>query len=179
MFLQNAHHDDGISRQMPKTERKTPEVDLDAIDRRILACLLDDGRMSTLEIAERVGLSPTPCGRRIKRLEDTGVIQGYQAQISHAALGLNICVMVTVRVAKHGPDTGQQFLEAIRKRPEITECLLVTGSIDYLLRVWVRDVEALRDFIRDVLQPIPAVAETSTMIILDVSKSTGLVEFAG
>lgn len=155
---------------MHKRERNTPDLVLDAIDRRILSALLRDGRMTTIEVAETVGLSPTPCGRRIRRLEEAGVIQGYAAQLNHAALGLTICVMVSVRLAKHGPGTDKQFLDAIRTRPEITECLLVTGNIDYLLRVWVKDVEALRNFVRDVLQPIPAVAETSTMIILDVSK---------
>lgn len=129
--------------------------------------------MSTLDLADRVGLSPTPCSRRLRRLEDSGVIEGYTARINQAALGLNICVMVTVRLAKHGPETADQFLRAIHGRPEITECLLVTGNIDYLLRVWVRDVDALRDFIKDGLQSIPAVAETSTMVILDVTKSAG------
>lgn len=158
---------------MPKSERKP--LNLDAIDRKILAALVEDGRMSTLDLADRVGLSPTPCSRRLRRLEESGVIEGYTARINHAALGLNICVMVTIRLARHGPETAGQFLQAIQGRPEITECLLVTGNIDYLLRVWVRDVEALRDFIKDALQSIPAVAETSTMVILDMTKSAGLL----
>ncbi len=156
---------------MARIERKS--LDLDATDLKIVAALVEDGRMSTLDLADRVGLSPTPCSRRLRRLEETGVIEGYTARISHAALGLSICVMVSVRLAKHGPETADQFLRAIDGRPEITECLLVTGNIDYLLRVWVRDVDALRDFIKDVLQSIPAVAETSTMVILDVTKSAG------
>lgn len=160
---------------MKKTEDISLPIKLDAVDHRILAALVADGRMTTLEVAEKVNLSPTPCGRRIKRLEETGVIRGYTADINHAALGLKISVMVSVRLARHGPETGSQFLEAIRERPEITECLLVTGNIDYLLRVWVEDVNALRDFIRDFLQKIPAVAETSTMMILDVSKSTAIL----
>jgi Lrp/AsnC family leucine-responsive transcriptional regulator len=158
---------------MPKSERKL--LTLDAIDHKILAALVEDGRMSTLDLADRVGLSPTPCSRRVRRLEESGVIEGYTARINHAALGLNICVMVTIRLARHGPETAGQFLQAIQGRPEITECLLVTGNIDYLLRVWVRDVEALRDFIKDALQSIPAVAETSTMVILDMTKSAGLL----
>lgn len=158
---------------MAKSQRKP--LSLDATDHKILAALVEDGRMSTLDLADRVGLSPTPCSRRLRRLEESRVIEGYTARINHAALGLNICVMVTIRLARHGPETAGQFLQAIQGRPEITECLLVTGNIDYLLRVWVRDVEALRDFIKDALQSIPAVAETSTMVILDMTKSAGLL----
>lgn len=142
---------------------------LDAIDRRILAALQADGRMSTLEVAARVGLSPTPCSRRIRRLEEAGVIEGYFARVNPAALGLGICVMVSVRLARQGPDGHGQFLDAIRGRPEITECLLVTGNIDYLLRVWVADIDALRTFITGTLQSIPTVGETATMVILNVT----------
>ncbi|HEV2674001.1 MAG TPA: Lrp/AsnC family transcriptional regulator [Aliidongia sp.] len=147
-------------------EGNPPKLRLDAIDRRILGALLDDGRMSTLDVAEKVGLSPTPCSRRIRQLEAAGVIEGYAARINPAALGLSLCVMVSVRLARQGPDGHQQFLDAIADRPEITECLLVTGATDYLLRVWVRDIDALRDFITNALQGIPAVAETSTMLVL-------------
>jgi Lrp/AsnC family leucine-responsive transcriptional regulator len=140
---------------------------LDAIDRRILAALQANGRMSTLDVAEAVGLSPTPCSRRIKRLEETGVITGYTAIVDPAALGLGISVVVSVRLARQGPDGHGQFLRAIRGRSEITECLLVTGNIDYLLRVWVKDIHALREFITVDLQAIPTVAETSTMLVAD------------
>jgi Lrp/AsnC family leucine-responsive transcriptional regulator len=151
---------------------------LDPIDRRILAALQSDGRVSNLELAERVGLSPTPCGRRVKRLEEAGVIQGYAAQINPVALGLGICVMVSVRLAKQSPDAAAQFRSAVEGRPEISECLLVTGNVDYLLRVWVKDIEALRNFIMTKLQAIACVAETSTMVILETTKSTGLLAAA-
>lgn len=141
-------------------------IALDDIDRRILTALQQDGRLPILNLAERVGLSPTPCGRRVKRLEDAGVIQGYNARIDPAALGQTINVLITVRLARHGTRGTEQFLSAIAQRPEITECLLVTGSVDYILRVWVSDIDALGTFIRDVLQSIPSVAETSTMVIL-------------
>jgi len=150
-------------------------VNLDRIDRKILAALHGNGRMSNLELADLVGLSPTPCGRRVKRLEDLGVIEGYEAQISPAALGLSICVMVSVRLAKQTPDAAAQFVEAIRGQREITECLLVTGNVDYLLRVWVKDIEALRLFITEGLQSIPCVAETSTMVILEATRSGDLL----
>lgn len=148
---------------------------LDDFDRKILSVLIEDGRISTLDLAEKVGLSATPCSRRVKRLEDSGVIQGYTARVHPAALGLNICVMVSIRLAKQSPDAVSEFLCAIAARPEITECLLVTGDIDYLLKVWVADIDALRHFIRDVLQSIPAVAETSTMVILNMTEAGSLL----
>ena len=160
---------------MLPSQGKSSAVGLDAIDQRIVAALVEDGRMSTLDVAAKVGLSPTPCSRRIRRLEETGVIEGYTARVNPEALGLHICVMVSVRLARHDPAGHSQFLAAIRERPEITECLLVTGNIDYLLRAWVGGIEALRDFITEVLQAIPAVAETSTMVILDVAKPSGFL----
>lgn len=153
----------------PKTKRNSPRARFDAIDRRILARLIEDGRMSNLDVADRVGLSPTPCSRRIRHLEDAGVIEGYAARINPAALGLNLCVIVTVKLARHGPEGHEQFLRAIGDRPEIVECLLVTGGSDYLLRVWVENIDALREFITNALQAIPAVAETSTMLVLGQS----------
>ncbi|MDP1028148.1 Lrp/AsnC family transcriptional regulator [Sphingomonas sp. KR1UV-12] len=139
---------------------------LDAIDRRILGVLSVEGRLSTVDVAERVGLSPTPCGRRIRELEKAGVIEGYAARLDSAALGLTVCVMVSVRLDRHHPDGHAQFVDAVRQRPEITECLLVTGSYDYLLRIWLSDVAALADFVSKVLQGIPGVGETSTMVVL-------------
>ena len=146
---------------------KTPHLQkLDAIDRRILRALVDDGRISTLDLAEKVGLSATPCSRRVRQLEEAGVIEGYTARVSPAALGLHLCVVVSVRLARQGPDGHDQFLKAIKDRPEVAECLLVTGSSDYLLRIWVENIDSLRELITNSLQGIPAVAETSTMIVL-------------
>lgn len=143
-------------------------TDIDAIDQKILRELRANGRLPVVELAQRVGLSPTPCARRLKHLEDSGVIQGYAARINPAALGLGISVVVSVRLGKQGPEGAGEFLRAVARRPEISECLLVTGNIDYLLRVWVRDIAALRDFIGNVLQSIPSVAETSTMVVLNL-----------
>jgi Lrp/AsnC family transcriptional regulator, leucine-responsive regulatory protein len=146
-------------------------VELDAIDRRILSVLQSEGRISNLDLAERVGLSPTPCGRRVRRLEEIGVITGYGARINPAALGLGVSVIVTVRLARQTPNDIAEFLAAVHRQPEITECLLVTGNLDYVLRLRVRDVEALRDFILAKLKSIPCVAETATMLVLEASKS--------
>ena len=142
-------------------------VTLDLMDHRILDILQSDGRITMLDLADRVGLSPTPCSRRVKRLEDEGVITGYAARVDTNALGWSVEALVTVRLASQGADDIQAFLKAVRKRPEITECLLVAGNIDYVLKVRVRDVEGLREFILEGLKTVPCVAETSTMLILD------------
>lgn len=146
---------------------------LDAIDRKIIAALQQDGRISNLDLADRVGLSPTPCSRRVRRLEQTGVIQGYAARIDPAALGHAVSVMVNVRLSKQSPADIKEFLTAVQALPEITECLLVTGNHDYMLKVCTQDVEALKNFVLAKLKNVPCVSETTTMLILETAKSTG------
>ena len=145
---------------------------LDDTDQKIIAVLAKEGRISNLELADRVGLSPTPCSRRVKRLEDDGVIMGYGARINPAAVGQSVSVMVQVRLSQQSPADIDAFMSAVHRLPEITECLLVTGNLDYVLKVQTKDVEALRDFVLKELKAIPSVSETSTMLILDVAKST-------
>lgn len=123
--------------------------------------------MPTVEVADRVGLSPTPCGRRIRELEKDGVIEGYAARLNPAALSLTVCVIVSVKLDRHHPDGHALFVAAVQKRPEVTECLLVTGRYDYLLRVWLTDISSLAEFVAKILQGIPGVGETSTTVVLD------------
>ena len=144
--------------------------ELDAMDYRIIGILQKEGRISNLELADRIGLSPTPCNRRVKRLEESGVITGYGARINPAALGQSISVLVNVRLGQQSPADIETFLAAVNRLPEISECLLVTGNLDYVLKVRTRDVEALRDFVLTELKNIPCVAETSTRLILDTVK---------
>ena len=145
---------------------------LDDIDLRILETLKKEGRISNLELAERVGLSPTPCGRRVRKLESSGVITGYAAKVDAAALGLGVSVLVNIRLSRHSTAEHQEFRAAVERQPEITECMLIAGNIDYVLRVRVRDVEALREFIVNNLNRLPYVAETTTMLILERVKAT-------
>lgn len=144
---------------------------IDDTDEMIIAVLKDEGRISNLDLADRIGLSPTPCSRRVKRLEETGVITGYGARINPSAMGQGVSVMVNVRLSRQTPADIEEFMSAIHRLPEITECLLVTGNLDYVLKVQTKDVEALRDFVLKELKAIPSVSETSTMLILDVAKS--------
>ena len=145
---------------------------LDETDRKIIAVLAEEGRISNLELADRIGLSPTPCSRRVKRLEEEGVIMGYGARVNPTAMGQSVSVMVQVRLSQQSPADIDEFMSAVHRLPEITECLLVTGNLDYVLKVQTRDVEALRDFVLKELKAIPSVSETSTMLILDVAKSS-------
>lgn len=142
---------------------------LDRIDKKILKALVEDGRKSTIEVADQVGLSATACGRRIRQLEDDGFITGYSANISPKELGLNICVLITVKLNRHTPDGHEQFIHEIESHPEVSEFLLVAGNYDYLLRVWVEDTDALTLFVANVLQGIQSVLETSTMLVLKQS----------
>lgn len=144
---------------------------LDTIDHKILKVLQSEGRISNLDLAERVGLSPTPCSRRVKRLEETGVIKGYGARVDPAALEEQISVMITVRLSQQTPADIETFIAAVESLPEITECLLVTGNLDYVLRVRTRDVETLKEFVLAKLKAIPSLTETTTMLILETVKS--------
>ncbi|MEM7523696.1 MAG: Lrp/AsnC family transcriptional regulator [Pseudomonadota bacterium] len=143
--------------------------ELDHTDRRMIEILRAEGRISNLELAERINLSPTPCSRRLKRLEETGVITGYGARVDQRAHGLSVDAMVTVRLSRQTPEDAEAFLDAIESLPQITESLLVAGNLDYVLRVSVEDVDALREFILNGLKTLPGLAETTTMLILQAS----------
>jgi len=142
-------------------------LNIDSIDQRILAQLSAHGRLTNNELSERVGLSPTPCARRVRRLEQSGIIRGYRADVDPKAMGMSICVMISIKLAKHQPDGHSAFRETIEKCPEVSECLMVTGNADYILKAWFPDIEGLRYFITTTVQNLPEVAETSTMLVVD------------
>ena len=148
------------------------KTNIDDIDLKILSALRDDARISNLELAEKVGLSPTPCSRRVRALEMSGVIKGYHTQIDLTAVASVINVLINVRLSHQAPENIDEFMSAVHRLPEITECLLVTGNLDYVLKVQTSDVQALRDFVLKELKTIPCVSDTSTMLILDEAKST-------
>src|SRR5438132_6075254 len=114
-----------------------PRPKLDRIDRRILDLLQRDGRMSNAELAGRVNLSPSPCLRRVQRLEQAGVIEGYAAQVDPHAVGLGLQAMVRVQLSNHSSDAVARFAEAVRGWSEVVACYALTGGMDYLLQVFV------------------------------------------
>src|SRR6478735_6857931 len=124
-------------------------ISLDAIDRRILERLQQDGRLSNAELAEQVGLSSSPCWRRVKALEEAGVIKGYAAQVDAKSVGLSVNVFMSVSLSTQVEKALQAFERAAAARPEVMECYLMTGDSDYLLRIVVPDLEAYERFVMD------------------------------
>ena len=139
---------------------------LDAFDRRILAALQGDGRLSNVALADIVHLSPSQCARRLARLEEIGAIRGYRALVDAAAIGLGIIGIVTVTLDKRIKSNIAEFQDAVRMRPEIVECLSITGEGDYQLRIATRSLQDFSRFLMETLLPMPGVASTRSSIIL-------------
>lgn len=150
--------------------------ELDKIDRRILQSLQADGSLSNLELAEKVGLSPTPCARRVKRLESAGVIRGYVALVDQAQLGLTLTAHVSVTMDRHTPERFETFETEIQSYPEVLECCVVTGqSADYLLKVVVSDMAHYEQFLLGKLTRIPGVSGVhSSFQLRSVTAKTAL-----
>ena len=131
---------------------------LDRLDRRILRVLQDDAGLSNLELAERVGLSPTPCARRVKRLMTEGIITHQVAMVDPKKLGLNLTAHISVTMDRHTPDRFEAFEQAITHYPEVIECSVVTGqSADYLIKAVVADMAAYEKFLLGKLTRLPGV----------------------
>ena len=139
---------------------------LDAIDRQILENLQNDARMRNVELAEKVGLSPSPCLRRVGNLEETGVIRGYATLVDAEAVGLPVSVFVSVTLEKQIEKALEKFEKEIRARPEVMECYLMTGDADYLLRVVTSDLSAYERFLIEHLTRIPGVASIKSSFAL-------------
>ncbi len=154
----------------------SPAVALDRIDRRILELLQADARLTNQEIAERVNLSPSPCLRRIRRLEAEGVIQRYVALVDPARIGLGLLAYVNVRLDKHPVRAGNSALEgfraAVQSWPEVVACYALTGEMDYLLRVQVEDLDHFSRFVLDTLLKHPSVLDVRSSFALDRIKET-------
>ncbi len=143
-----------------------PNKSLDAIDRQILENLQNDARMRNVELAEKVGLSPSPCLRRVGNLEETGVIRGYATLVDAEAVGLPVSVFVSVTLEKQIEKALEKFEKEIRARPEVMECYLMTGEADYLLRVVTADLSAYERFLIEHLTRIPGVASIKSSFAL-------------
>lgn len=148
------------------------EKKLDEIDAKILAALQSDGRLTNAALAQRVGLSATPCLERMKRLERDGVIEGYSARLNPALLGVALLVFVEVTIERTSEDVFGNFQTAVLKLPEVLECHMVAGGFDYLLKVRVRDMAAYRAFLGTALSVLPGVQETHTYVVMEEVKST-------
>lgn len=145
-------------------------TDLDEIDRKILRALSQDGRMSNLALAERIGLSPSACLRRTAALEKLGVISGYRAVISSEKTGVGFIAYITVSLSKHTKATQESFERAMSRAPEVRECHNITGAVEYLLRVEVSDLAAYKHFHTEVLGALAQVNTLQTYVVLGSPK---------
>jgi DNA-binding Lrp family transcriptional regulator len=145
---------------------------LDRGDRRILDALQGDARISNQELAKKVGLSPAPCWRRLRRLEEEGFIAGYATLLKPAAIGLPILAYALVTLENHHPETVRQFDRLIQDRPEVLECHSMSGANDYLLRIVAASMEAYEHFLSTQLLQASAVRSVNTSFVLRTKKST-------
>jgi Lrp/AsnC family leucine-responsive transcriptional regulator len=142
------------------------EQDLDALDRAILGALLEDGRLSQVELAERIPLSATAIARRLRALEEKGVIQGYQARVSRQALGLTMTVIVQISLKSQNEDLLKAFEEAIAGAPSIVSCHLMSGEDDYLVTVLARDLADFERIHKEQLSRLPGVVRLKSSFAL-------------
>ena len=161
-----------------KRLRKTEELRhhaLDAIDRRILAALQENARIANTELAAAVGLSPAPCLRRVRALEEDGVIRKHVSLVNPGAVGLPVSVFVSISLERQVEEALKRFERVILARPEVMECYLMTGDADYLLRVVCADLAAYERFVLDHLTKVPGVSSIrSSFALKQVKYSTAL-----
>lgn len=143
---------------------------LDDINRRILREISRDGRLSNLELADRVGLSPSACLRRVQDLERSGVIKGYRAVLDPALMGIGFVAYVTVGLNTHTKAAQEAFERAVNRATQVTECHNITGTVEYLLRVEVEDLVAYKHWHTEVLGVLPQVQSITTFVVMDSPK---------
>ena len=140
---------------------------LDKLDKRILRELQNNGRITNAELADRVGLSATPCARRVKRLEDEGIIDKHVILLNPSTLGLKLNAFIQISMDRHTPDRFEHFEQEVKKHPEVVECLLITGqSADYLLKVMVPDMDYYHQFLLNTITRIEGVRDVQSSFIL-------------
>jgi Lrp/AsnC family leucine-responsive transcriptional regulator len=143
-----------------------PELQLDSIDWKILGLLQADARMSNVELARTVGLSPSPCLNRVRALEEAGYISRYVTLLDALRVGLKVSVFIQVTLERQIESALERFENAIRTRPEVMECYLMTGDADYLIRVVVADIQVLEEFILKFLTKLPGVGNIKSSFAL-------------
>lgn len=159
----------------PKKPQELRRHALDAIDRRILAALQENARIANTELAAAVGLSPAPCLRRVRALEEDGVIRKHVSLVNPGAVGLPVSVFVSISLERQVEEALKRFERVILGRPEVMECYLMTGDADYLLRVVCADLAAYERFVLDHLTKVPGVSSIrSSFALKQVKYSTAL-----
>ncbi|MEA3173420.1 MAG: Lrp/AsnC family transcriptional regulator, leucine-responsive regulatory protein [Gammaproteobacteria bacterium] len=147
-------------------------MDLDRFDAKILAALQNDGRLSVVNLAESIGLSATPCARRVRALEAGGAIEGYAALLNPARIGLEVLAIVQVKLTEHTDETVARFEREIEMMDEVTKCFAMTGAYDFILEVYGRDLEALSNVVLKKLIRVPNVRDMQSSVVLATIKRT-------
>ena len=145
---------------------------IDNIDAKILYEIQKDAALSVADIADKVGLSSSPCWRRIKRMEELGIIEQRVTRLSRKALDLNFEVFVAVKLALPNTENMEKFERAIRSMPEVVQCAIVTGAVDYMLRIVTKDMHSYDKFLRDTLLSISLVSDVQSRIVIRQAKDT-------
>ncbi len=155
--------------------RREGEFVLDRVDRHIVDLLQQDGRMSMTELADKVGLTVTPCIERVRRLEREGVIPGYHARVSPAALGAGLLVFVEISMSHKSDRSFEDFRKEILQIPYVQECHLVSGDFDYMIKARIREISQYRTLLGDVLLRLPGVTQTKSCIVMEEVKETSFI----
>ncbi|MBA3988946.1 MAG: leucine-responsive transcriptional regulator Lrp [Idiomarina sp.] len=152
---------------------------IDRVDRKILRILQDNGRISNVALAKAVGLSPTPCLERVRKLERQGVIEGYVARVNPDKLGSPLLVFVEITLTRTSADSFAEFSEAARKTDEILECHLVSGNFDFLIKARVADMASYRRLLGETILNMPGVNESRTYVVMEAIKQENKVLIRG
>lgn len=145
--------------------------DIDQLDRKILRSLQDDGRLSNIELADKINLSATATAERVKRLVREGYVEGFSARLSAEKLGRGLLVFVEVKLDRTTPDVFEAFATAVKRSDDVMECHMVAGGFDYLVKARVGGMDAYRAFLSDVILPLPGVRETHTYAVMEEVKN--------
>ena len=151
------------------------ETRVDQFDRKIMALLQGDARLTNNDLSERVNLSASQCSRRRQRLEEDGYIKGYRAVLDRDRLGFSLTNMVTVTLATHNRDNARRFAELLARLPEVQEAHALTGEMDYVLKVVTPDLRSLAEFVNGVLLPHDSVQHVKTAVVLETLKETSML----
>lgn len=149
------------------------EAELDASDRKIIAALVENGRMSITDLAEAIGLSKTPCQIRLRRLLSAGVIKGFRAIVDPAKLGLDHVAFAEVKLSDTREQALEEFNAAVRRIPEVEECHMIAGSFDYLLKIRTADIRRYRTVLGEKISSLPHVSNTSTYLAMETILDAG------
>lgn len=145
---------------------------LDRVDRKILDILQRNGRISITELAEHVNLSASPCAERVRRLERNGVITGYHAHVSPAALGKNLLVFLEIKLSAKSEQVFENVKKELARIPEVLECHLVSGDFDYIVKARITEMNAYRKLLGEILRRLPASAESRSYVVMEEIKET-------